>query len=80
MKQYRDVTFQFTNPTEYELMQEDSSESIEWAELREQRKEHARKILHNEPDKSIFDIAIIALLPVRIVRELAKEVRRSGER
>ena len=39
----------------------------------DRRRLHALRMFRTEPNKSVFDVAVISLLPVRVVRQLKVE-------
>ncbi|AQX56045.1 hypothetical protein [Priestia flexa] len=69
-----DVTDELLNPTKYEVRALSQYWNLEVREIVESRKEHARTILQFDKKKTVFDVAIITLLPVDVVRKLSEEL------
>ncbi|KXH87373.1 hypothetical protein [Sporosarcina sp. HYO08] len=46
---------------------------VDLYELMNERRNHALQMFENEPNKTVFDVATITLLPVRVVKRLKQE-------
>lgn len=74
-RRFVDITEELLHQTDKEVRSMSRFWSDEVIQLVERRKDQAKEILRNEPEKTVFDVAIISLLPVETVREVEKEVR-----